>query len=274
MPSSLLLNAANISMISFFKDLVGTFYSAPFYRQLLSARRGIGLRFLLVAMLFNALGFSSDLYRMASITGFDPWSVFEHMPDLTKEKGRFSVTVEEPYRIDFPRQDEATPFGIVFDTKAPSQTEAEIMKRMTDENIMVLIGSDTITFYNPVQDQFAFQPAARFEDFALTQKEWLEIADLLKGLFVPTLYAVMFTAFFFGHLFSAFLGSMLILIITPLFALDMKLAAAMRISSAAKVPVAFAALFLTPHLIANFLIWLGFVIFALSANKIPKLKPE
>lgn len=254
-------------MFAFLKSLPLTFYSIPFYKALVNKGKGIGLGFLAIVVLVNLVTMGLLLAKPYMAFWGEEKALFEALPEVTVENGQLSMDAPSPKEIAILNQTEGGPLKILFDMNADSADVNALTKKMAEQNIVILATKDKIIIYDKSRNKPDISEVSTFSDTKVTHEKWMKIEKAFNLFFAPALALVLAFVLFAAHLLTAFAGAVLLLIIAPLFKLNPSFAAAMRLASAAKVPVAVFFLFLPPIRLMQLLLWFAFAAFGLLASR-------
>lgn len=254
-------------MIHFLKNLHRTFYCTDFYRELVTSWKGIGLGFLLITTLINVGHMSIIVQEPLRLFLDEQEAIFESLPSITIKDGVISTDTEGPHNIVFLKDYEEGTINVVIDTKAEPLDPVALTKKMKEEQVLVYIDKSSITIYDPIKNLLETKEARSLDNQIVSHEDWIRASHLIKTTFIPTVVLIVLASSFLGHLITAFLGALFLLIIAPLFKADFTLAGAIRLAAAAKVPVAVIFLILMPQPAMQALVWAGFALFGLLANK-------
>ncbi|MFA6280833.1 MAG: DUF1189 family protein [Bdellovibrionales bacterium] len=260
------------SFLAFLKELPQTFYSSDFYQRLMTARKGFGLGFILVATLISVLQLS--LIYLPSMRPLleESAALFQELPEVTLDGGLLTVKGETPQTFTLLAKEEGGPVKVMLDLNADMTDETALQKKMADEKILFIAGKDHFAIYNADQKTLKISPFDPTQKVTMTHENWISFGENLKALFLPFSSLTLAGLVFMTHLFTAFLGAILILIVAPLFKIRPALPDAMRLSAAAKIPVAVIFVIATPYPPLQAALWFGFVAFGLlAARRGPKI---
>jgi len=268
-------------MIQTLKSLLLTFYSAPFYRQLVKKGKGIGLGFMLVISLLGIL-------MMATHISFTEISVatkklFSDMPEITLTDGTLSMAAPSPYTVTFlePTEKEKTKSGedantyrIVFDMKT-DEAEEPLLSRMRKEKILILVTPTKLVLDNPSQNKTQIRSFDKMEDFTLTHEDWVRMGDNIISYLAPAMALPVLGVLFLQSLISVFFVGGLFLLLSMISKYETSLAAMMRLAAAAKIPVVALSFLVPPEFIVQTLLWFGFALFGfIAARKQENIETE
>ncbi|MDD3182272.1 MAG: DUF1189 family protein [Alphaproteobacteria bacterium] len=257
-------------MIQTIKNLHKTFYDSRFYSELVFSWKGIGLGFLLIISLVNTghlMAIAAKPYRLLMQ---EREAIFASLPSMEIKEGRLSSENDQPITISMLEGLDEGPIRIVIDTKNEMTDEAATVKRMAAEKLVVLVNADAISIFSPVDNKIEVRKVKDMADNKITHEQWQKISEALAAGFLPMTLFFIFCVTLMGHLLTAALGGILLVIISPLFKIKLPFQAAMRLSCAAKVPVALVFLVVLPQTVLQTLLWFGFVIFGLFSAKMTR----
>ncbi len=255
------------SFFSFLKDIPQTFYSSGFYQRLLLSGKGWGFGFILVATLISAIQINFIFLPAMRPLMEEATALFQNLPEVTLENGTLIVQGETPQTFALLEKEANGPLIFVIDTRIDMTDEAALQKKMAEEKILFIAGKDHFVIYNAEQKTIkisAFDPA---QNVTMTHEKWVALGEKIKAFLLPLSSFTLMGLLLMTHLFTAFLGALLILIVAPLFKLRPILPDAMRLASAAKIPVAVIFLIATPYPPFQVAIWFGFVAFGLLSAR-------
>ncbi|HBM91040.1 MAG TPA: hypothetical protein DD400_04080 [Rhodospirillaceae bacterium] len=259
-------------MLQTLKSLHLTFYSATFYQQLITSWKGIGLGFLLVATLLNALNIGMKVPH--SFLGENYKELFAEFPDVSLKDGVMSMEAPSPQEFPIFEKTEDGPFKIVFDMSKPPNNKTALKERMEAEKIFVLVSPTHLSIKAPNQEKVETQDFSGIDDTIVTQEEWLKIETILVALVAPSTLIFTIGALFLNHFLTALFGAIFLLLVSQLLKITSDFKGMLRLAAAAKVPLATFSLFVAPHLALQGLIWLGFALFGLLAARKPVGKKD
>ncbi|MGE4350557.1 MAG: DUF1189 family protein [Bdellovibrionales bacterium] len=254
-------------MIQTLKNLHKTFYDARFYRDLVFSWKGVGLGFLFFVSLINTTQLVYVLNEPYQAFLKEREAIFASLPEITIKDGTISSDANEPVRISFLKEIEGGPVNILIDTKDQESDFTALQEKMEKEKLLVFVNHKGVSLFSPADKKLDISPASEMKARKITHKQWMEFSSLLVTSAAPTTLFFVFCISFMGHVLTAALGAILLFIITPLFKMPLAFNTSMRLSSAAKVPVAFILLVAPPHPTLQLLIWFGFAIFGLFSAK-------
>lgn len=254
-------------IIRVFQSLPKTFYSVPFYRELVSSWKGVGLGFLLVISILNTgyLAFSLNEPMTAFLN--EGGAFFESLPDLTITNGTLKAEGEMPIKLTLFKNYQDKPVYVVFDTNSAMPDPATLSKKMGDENILIMVHNDAIALYDAETKGIEIRTTEAMKDHKFDHAEWGKLWEQIQSFLTPVTLLTFGFALFILQVFFAFLGAIILFIIAPLFKVQTAFSGCMRLSSASKVPVAVLFLLLPPNLPIQVLVWFGFASFGLLANR-------
>ncbi|HAX90919.1 MAG TPA: hypothetical protein DCY07_01760, partial [Rhodospirillaceae bacterium] len=174
---------------------------------------------------------------------------------------------ETPQTFTLMENDPDNTLKIVIDPAISTDDEAALLKKMTDEKIIILAAQDRLVIYDRANNRIKASPYDTTKKTVITHDDWVKLGATVRSFFLPTSFLAIAGFVFVSHFITAVLGSILILIIAPLFKTSPGLADAMRLASAAKVPVAVVFLAATPYPPLQAALWFGFVAFGLLAAR-------
>ncbi len=259
-------------MLQTLKSLPLTFYSAPFYRQLITSWKGIGLSFLLVATLLNALNIGTKMPY--TLFGEDYKEIFAEFPDVSLKDGIMSMEAPSPQEFSIFEKIEDGPFKVVFDMSKPLNDIEILKKKMEKEKIFVLVTPTNLAIKAPQQENVELQTFEGVDDTIITQEEWLKIENIFVTLIAPSTLIFYISAIFLNHFLTALAGAVFLLLVSQLFKIKSNFKGMLRLAAASKVPLATFSLFVAPHLALQGLVWLGFAAFGLLAARKPVGKED
>ncbi len=255
------------SLVSFLKDLPQTFYSSGFYQRLLLSGKGWGFGFIVVATLIGALQINFIFLPAMRPLLEETIALFQSFPEVTLENGILTVKGETPQTFTLLEKESSGPFLLLIDPTIDMTNAAALEEKMAKEKIFFIAGKSHFALYNLEQktlDISAFDPAQKV---TMTHEKWVAVGERIKAFFLPLSSLTLSGLLFITHLFTAFLGALLILIVAPLFKLRPALPDAIRLASAAKIPVAIIFLIATPYPPFQAAVWFGFVAFGLLSAR-------
>ncbi len=170
-----------------------TFFSAPFYRDLLKNGKGVGILYLLIlSSIFWSMQTAKIFAVMQmGVNGPEVTQFVAQIPVMKTTNGKFSIDKSSPYIIF----DEKKGPGIVFDIKGKMKTLADT------KGATVLVTEDYLVARKSTGVEESI-PWAKFPDFAVTKamvEDW-------RGKITPICTAVVWaTGIFvwFGHVVLA-----------------------------------------------------------------------
>lgn len=255
-------------MLQSLQSLHKTFYDSRFYCELARSWKGIGFGFLLVISAVNLLQLSYYLHEPYTAIKANGPSIIASLPSLEIANGKISSDADHPVKIKLVNEVEKQgPFFILFDTTQELTDRDATMKKMKAEGLLLLIHSNALVMYSPAENALEIYKSSDMKNAKIGHDDWKKLGDVLASMFLPGVLFFSFLMFLFGHLLTAFLGAIVIFIVSPLFKTGFDLASAMRVASAAKVPVVVVFLVATPHQTAQILLWFGFAMFGLFSVK-------
>ena len=254
-------------MLEKIKELLGPFYSASFYSRLATQGKGVGLSFIALVVLITIAGAGAMTFGSLQDFMREQHSLFEKLPDVAVRNGALATIPPEPLTLTIFEEAEEGPLVIQFDTQATPMEADTLLKKMEAEGILIYVASNGITVRGKATGESQFHGIDKEADKTVTHEDWMRISGLVASLFLPTTLIALFISLFIMHSALVIAGALILLIIEPLFKINMTFAPLMRIAAAAKVPVAVFFCLLPPHLPMQALIWFGFAIFGLLAYK-------
>lgn len=255
------------SPLQLLKDLPQTFYSQGFYRSLFTSRDGIGLGYLLVVTLVGILSLAIVAIPAVRPLVEETVAMFDQLPEVTIENGQLSVVGTTPQSFTLMAKEEGGPITIMIDPAETMDDSQALTTKMHNEKILILAGKNSAAIYDAAKKAVKIQRYDETKNVTVTHDDWVRFGANLNMLLAPIMLISIGMMIFLMHLFTAFLGGLLILIIAPLFRVQANLASSMRLASAAKVPVAAVFAIATPHLPLQALVWFGFAAFGLLGVK-------
>jgi len=261
-------------MLLFLKNLPKTFYSAPFYRDLLLAGKGFGLGFVLVVTLITAGQVGFLLHKPLSALAHEQAALFEALPVLEIKDGVLHAEGESPKIIEVMKGNEAGSFFVVVDTDNEALDEAALSKKMVEERILLLVNKNAVSFLNPETQLVETTRTEKNKDNIITHEKWIKFGNQLVSIIVPLMLLLTIVLLFILQVLVALMGAVLLFIVAPLFKVTVDFRALTRLSAAASVPLTIVFLFLTPNPTLQVLLWFGFAAFGLLASKTPFPKSE
>ncbi len=254
-------------MLQAFKSLHLTFYSVPFYRDLLRSWKGFGLGFIFAAVLLNlalaAFALSGPFMNFLK----ERDALFESFPTVSIKDGQLSIDAPSPLEIKLLEGNKGGPVRIIFDMALEKLSLDEANKKMSEANIFALATKEQILFHDQVRQQTEELLLSDFNETEITHEKWKEISDSIVPVFLP-LFAVSSGFFLFlSHLGTAFCGAALLFLLSPLLKIEASFSGVFRLAAAAKVPVAVFLAFTPEFPLARLLVWGGFALFGLLASR-------
>ncbi len=176
-----------------FKAPVYTFFSAPFYRDLLKNGKGIGIIYLLVLI---AICWSIQTVKMfallqAGVSGPEVSQFVSQIPEMKWKKGKLSIDKPSPYII---LDDKKEP-GIVFDINGKIKTLADA------KGARVLVTEDYLVAQKSSGVEESI-PWSKIDDYAVTRA----MVESWREKVVPICTAVIWSAGIFVLLFHVVLA--------------------------------------------------------------------
>lgn len=254
-------------MLETLKNLHKTFYDSRFYRDLVFKWTGFGFGFLLVISVVNTGQLVVMIAEPYKIFMQEREAIFNSLPEIEIRNGKILSQNETPQTISIMQGIEGGPIRIIIDTKSEMTDEAATAKQMEAEQILAIVNSNAVSLYNPADKQLEVKKASDMPNNKITHEKWDEISKMLASGFMPATIFFVFCINLMGYLITGVLGAILLLVICPLFKTNLNFQAAMRLSSAAKVPVAVVFLVVMPQLTLQALLWFGFAVFGLFSAK-------
>jgi len=254
-------------MLMTLKNLHKTFYSAPFYRALLTSWKGIGLGFLFVITILN-VGQLVYLTRepiqafMEEGEGF-----FAALPELEISGGTIKAEGQMPLKLTLFKNYQGKELVILFDTNSDAAEIGALTKQMEEENVFVLVNKNAISIFNVESKNVDIRSPKEMKDAKITHDQWIKMGQNIRAMIGPITLLTIFCVMFVFQILTALAGAVLLFIIAPLFKVEALFVACMRLSSAAKVPVAVLFLVLPPQMALQVLLWFGFAAFGLLASR-------
>lgn len=262
-------------MIAFLKSLAGTFYSADFYKNLALNGRGIGMRFIFVAIFLSLI---ATLHTPTLDAFFkNQHEIFASLPDMRIRGGVLSVQGETPLHYDLLTEAQGGPLRVVIDPSVDTLDKAEIRKRMDADHLFVLVGARALAIYDLGSKDVSLTTFEKTADKDLTAETWRSMGQMVDMLVATGLMTVFAGFGFLFHLATVFLGATLVMPLSRLVSgVPLTYKASLRLTAASKVPVAFiGALPLTSMPALQVLIWFGFAAFGLLALRTKRVgKPS
>lgn len=255
------------SLLTFLKDIPLTFFSAPFYRALATSGKGIGIGFIIFITLLNIGRFTPSLMTGLGNLTQEQESLLSALPDIEIKNGVLSIQGDPKQDFAFLKEEDTGPFHIVLDMNTKALAESELTKKMVDEKIIIWANKDILFMYNHDEKALDRQDFSTFQDMVITHEDWLQTSEVLSSLVAPSALIGYGLLLFISHIALAFIGGVFIWVLAPLFKRQIDVQGATRIAAAAKVPVAFIFLIMTPATLFQTLFWFGFAMFALLSLK-------
>lgn len=253
--------------MNFLKSLPKTFYSIPFYQDLVKNAKGIGLGFLLIATLLNLATFAINLAKPVSVFMEEKDAFFASLPALIIKDGALSIDVPPPVEVKVLEKLEGGPLKIIFDTTSTEDNLEALLKRMEDENIVAMAMKDKIVIYDTTNKKSEVTNVSEAGENSITREDWIEMGQAFGPKFLPFVSSVGAAFLFFSHLSTAFLGGVLILLVASIFKIGASFSASLRLAAAAKIPVAAVFLIAPPIPLFQLILWFGFAVFGLFAAR-------
>jgi hypothetical protein len=248
-------------------DLPRTFYATAFYQELFALRKGVGLGFLFIATLVNVgqlfFALAPDVQRFTANAD----GLFQKLPEITVENGLMTMNASSPQSFLLFEGDKGESLTIVFDTQAQVSDHAALLKRMDDEKILFLASKNAFVVYDRDKKDLTINPYDTKQKVAFTHDRWIQFGRMFQSVFLPLFTVVLVGMIFTAHVITAFLGAILIMVVAPLFKVNAALPSAMRLASAAKIPVLVVTLLAKPYPPLQVLVWFGFAVFGLLSVK-------
>ena len=254
-------------MLEKIKPLLGPFYSSSFYAELVAKKQGIGALFLAIIVLINIVGIAVVTHAPLTALMEEQKAFFESLPDATIKNGELSFDMKEPQTFSLFENVDGGPLVVVLDTLGEPLDESSLLKKMRDENISVFAARNGVMVYSQQNYESRFYPITKEKDLVITHDKWMSFCETIEGLIAPIIIVFFIVFLSIYHLFTAWVGAVLLLIVVPLLKIEVPFAGLMRVSFAAKVPVAVFFSFLPQHIAATTVIWFGFALFGLLAYK-------
>jgi hypothetical protein len=256
-------------MRHYLNNLHKTFYDSCFYWTLAKKWTGIGLGFLIIVSTLNVFTTAIESYQpYLKIKEVFPQTILA-LPEIESKNGKFTVAANKPVLVPLidPEPTNRT-YSVLFDTSQELTDRDATMKKMQNERLITILYSNAFVLYSPGDGQMEVRMANEIQDGKMTRENWEKLAKILESPFLPFVAGLLaFIFLLLSHIISAFLGAIVIFVVSPLFKISIDVGAAMRIASAAKVPVACVFLIVTPFQTAQILLWFGFAVFGLFSVK-------
>ncbi len=263
-------------MIALLKSLPLTFYSRPFYFDLVRQGQGIGMGFILLLTLLGTLAFAAQSHKSFQMFAQDFQALAEGMPELTMKDGKLSVDAPMPYTIDLSKafQDldasmshesgaETLPSLLRIDTTYQIQSMDALLKEMTSENIVALVTADKVVTRRTGRDAVEIRDIGKYPNGTFTHEKWLALGESVSRWVFPFVTVVMASGLFVVNFVAAFFVALVALVISPLFKISTSLSAMMRLATAIALPVGVVAMAMPLSGAARVLLWAGYIGFAL-----------
>lgn len=254
-------------MLRTLKNLHKTFYDSRFYGELVFTWKGFGLGFLFLISLLNTIHLVVVMYEPYSAFMQEREAVFDMLPEVTIKDGVISSDNEQPVNITLLKDNKDGPIRIVIDTKNEMTNKDATAKEMAGKDIFVMVNKNAIAILSPADGSIDLKDAKDMANTQITHEKWKEISSAIVNAFAPVSLISLCFLSFVGHLITAALGALVIMLVSPLLKTRLPYAASMRLASAAKVPVAFVFLIIAPQPALQTALWFGFAVFGLFSAK-------
>lgn len=252
-------------MLLTLKNLHLTFYSAPFYRQLITSWKGVGFGFLIIAALLNLVSIIINIQFTQIETSVR--ELFSELPDIEMTDGTLSMSAPSPYQIDIMKKAEEGPYLIIFDMKETEEDLTTLMTRIHKEKIILFVTPTQIILNNLSQNKADIKSFHGMNDFTMTRENWTQFGENIISYLAPSMAIPLFGIMLTQHLFTTFICAGFLLLLSMILKFQTQFTNMFRLAAAAKIPVATLSLLVTPDLAMQGVIWVGFALFGLLAAR-------
>lgn len=276
-------------MLKALQSIPQTFYSRDFYANLILHGKGIGMGFILLNLLFSYVG--PMLVQLPKLPEAQHAieDFFDRLPDVTIKNHKLSIDRNSPYAVEMGEidedQEEQNSFVVMFDTSRESKDIAVLTEEMKEKNIFVLLTSDFAAIRKNRGDAVEIHDYNNIENTEITHDRWLEIGGKVARYF-PLIFVVAIIPIFLIYLVFTFFKGLIVKVLALFFRNRPELAGAMRLGAAASIPVSVVSCALAfigalsksaPIVLPafmTFIIWIGLVVFGLSAANKAAAQPN
>jgi len=250
-------------MLETLKNIPLTFYSSSFYQNLATKGKGIGIGFIIIVTILNLGKLLPSLIDSLEKINEEQVALLEILPDVEIKNGTLSIQGEQKQDFTIFNETEEGPFHIIFDMKAKTPKDSDLIKKMIDNKTILWINKNAMFMYNVENQTLDRQYMEAQENLKITHDDWKKASSFFSSLSIPFIITGYSLLIFISHIVLTFIGGFFLLALSPLFKRKTNLQATMRLTAAAKIPVAFVFLIIATLPLFQTLLWFGFAIFAL-----------
>ncbi len=254
-------------MLQTLKNLHKTFYDSHFYHNLVCKWAGLGFSFLVIISAIQTAQLVIFIKEPYEMFMQERESIFAALPAFEIRNGKILSDNEAPVTITMLKGMEGGPVRIVIDTDKDMTDMDATAKRMETEQIFALVNGNAISIYSPDDKKIVPSYAKDMRNTKITHEQWQDFKKNLESTFMPMTIVSVFALYVMGNIGAAFLGAVLLFVISPLFKINVDFRACMRLASAALLPMAIVFLVVMPQISLQALLWFGFAIFGLFSAK-------
>lgn len=256
-------------MLETLKSLPLTFYSAAFYRSLVTRWEGLGWSFILIATLISLAQVFFSGHEALSALQKEQKAFFAALPAITISQGEIKMEGEPQQTFILFKDEPDQSFQIVFDMENDLPDGVTLASKMSKEKILLWVNKKAVVLFDRSTNRLQINDTSSFKDQEFSHEKWVKISEMIDSFLVPGFMLVLGLALFVNRsLFSAF-GGLFLWALFKIFHLNAGFQNGMRLASACQIPVVVLSLFVTPHPLFLVLIWFGFAVFGLFAAKKP-----
>lgn len=261
-------------MFTTIKSLPLTFYSAPFYANLLRFKKGIGARFMLVQIFLMLLAAAILITPNIPNAKKQYADIINRLPDITISNQKLSMNETSPYSVRL-GEGPQNPL-IIFDTTSNDYDAINLESRMKAKNALVLVTSDFIAIHTDKKTELH-----NFSDFNEAGKtikvdhdDWVKFGKAMLSWMLPIIFVSGFLGLFIWQLIATFFQGLVVLFFALFSPFKPDISGAMRLSAAAGIPVGVMDFLFQVTMkkglpfLASAPLWIALIIFGLhAANK-------
>ncbi len=273
-------------MEMFYKEVLWSFFSRPYYNAAARQKKGIGAKFILaltvITILIFAISFRGEYAELGNIAKKMP-AIADSLPVVTFKDGKLSIDKPVPYEIKL--LDTATDAPrIVIDTSYKITDLTTLQEKMKKEKILVLITEDTSAVLGS-GDELKIRDFKDVKPLTIRHEDWKKMGEALEkwGLTVIVGFMIVFAAAggFIFNLIATFFSAVVAHILGYMLSARLEFDASMRLAATARLPAT--VISLAPLLLglpkiggaAGWLLWGGYLVFAvMAAGKASAVQPE
>jgi hypothetical protein len=261
-------------MKQLFKDILTSFYSAPFYADLAHMRQGIGMKFILVLTVIETILMSALLYTPIHMAIEQIPSIARTLPYMTLKNGKLSIDKPSPYYVHLK---DNGPVVAIVDTNYKITDVSALSSYMKQNGVFFMLTEDKMVFLKDNKHELEIRDLKDQPSFIISHGDWDKAAEKISqnGMAIVMLGIIVFLliSLLVGYLIITFFVAIVVALLSLLFRAGLDFTADMRIAAVTRIPVS--VIIALPLLVgksemhgwACWLLSLVYLVFAVMASK-------